>query len=110
MVLNLDELINGLPESWLPLLLDNTTHLEDISKQLNDISLKLNPLEIYPKSEDIFNAFRFKPLDEIRVVIIGQDCYHGPNQATGLCFAVNNEITLNEIQSLLKNSLQPKVC
>jgi len=41
---------------------------------------------IYPPSGDIFNAFAFTPLEDVRVVILGQDPYHGPGQANGLCF------------------------
>jgi uracil-DNA glycosylase len=43
---------------------------------------------IFPKVTDIFNAFELTPLDKVKVVIIGQDPYHGPNQAHGLCFSV----------------------
>lgn len=43
---------------------------------------------IYPSSQDIFNAFEFTPLDQVKVVIIGQDPYHGEGQAHGLCFSV----------------------
>ncbi|CAH0541254.1 uracil-DNA glycosylase [Vibrio marisflavi] len=43
---------------------------------------------IYPKSTDVFNAFRSTPFEQVKVVILGQDPYHGPNQAHGLCFSV----------------------
>lgn len=43
---------------------------------------------IYPKGSDIFNAFQLTPIDQVKVVILGQDPYHGPNQAHGLCFSV----------------------
>jgi len=43
---------------------------------------------IYPPSKLIFNAFNSTPLDQVKVVILGQDPYHGPNQAHGLCFSV----------------------
>lgn len=43
---------------------------------------------IYPKSNDVFNAFRFTTFESVKVVIIGQDPYHGPNQAHGLAFSV----------------------
>lgn len=43
---------------------------------------------IYPASQDIFNAFEFTPLDQVKVVILGQDPYHGEGQAHGLCFSV----------------------
>lgn len=43
---------------------------------------------VYPPKEDVFNAFRFTELADVKVVILGQDPYHGPNQAHGLCFSV----------------------
>lgn len=43
---------------------------------------------IYPKGSDIFNAFNTTPIDKVKVVILGQDPYHGPGQAHGLCFSV----------------------
>ncbi|WP_027966739.1 uracil-DNA glycosylase [Halomonas halocynthiae] len=43
---------------------------------------------IYPHSSEWFRAFELTPLDDVRVVILGQDPYHGPNQAHGLCFSV----------------------
>ncbi len=43
---------------------------------------------IYPKAKNIFNAFNLCPVDSVRVVIIGQDPYHEPGQAMGLCFSV----------------------
>lgn len=43
---------------------------------------------IYPRGSNIFRAFDKCPLDRLKVVIIGQDPYHGPNQAHGLCFSV----------------------
>ncbi|WP_026777941.1 uracil-DNA glycosylase [Polaribacter sp. Hel_I_88] len=46
----------------------------------------------YPKGSDIFAAFDFCSLDDLKVVIIGQDPYHGPNQANGLCFSVKDGI------------------
>jgi uracil-DNA glycosylase len=46
----------------------------------------------YPKGNQIFSAFDHCHFDEVKVVIIGQDPYHGPNQANGLCFSVNDGI------------------
>lgn len=43
---------------------------------------------IYPPAKDVFNAFRFTEFNDVKVVILGQDPYHGPNQAHGLCFSV----------------------
>ncbi|MGC6285377.1 MAG: uracil-DNA glycosylase [Polaribacter sp.] len=46
----------------------------------------------YPKGSKIFSAFDFCKLDDLKVVILGQDPYHGPNQANGLCFSVYDGI------------------
>ncbi|TPV56799.1 uracil-DNA glycosylase [Aestuariibacter sp. GS-14] len=43
---------------------------------------------IYPPASDVFNALTLTPLEEVKVVILGQDPYHGPGQAHGLCFSV----------------------
>ncbi len=48
--------------------------------------------KIYPKSTDIFNAFKYTPFDNVKVVILGQDPYHGAGQAHGLCFSVQEGI------------------
>jgi len=47
----------------------------------------------YPKGADIFAAFDYCSFDDVKVVILGQDPYHGPNQANGLCFSVKDGIT-----------------
>ena len=47
---------------------------------------------VYPPGKLIFNAFNLCPFDNVKVVIIGQDPYHGPGQAHGLCFSVNDGI------------------
>lgn len=46
--------------------------------------------KIYPPAKLIFNAFNQCPFDQVKVVILGQDPYHGPGQAHGLCFSVND--------------------
>lgn len=43
---------------------------------------------IFPPADDVFNAFHLTPLKDVKVVILGQDPYHGENQAHGLCFSV----------------------
>lgn len=47
---------------------------------------------IYPPGKLIFNAFNLCPFHKVKVVLIGQDPYHGPGQAQGLCFSVNDGI------------------
>jgi len=48
--------------------------------------------QCFPPGKDIFNAFNFCGFNAVKVVIIGQDPYHGPNQANGLCFSVKDGI------------------
>ncbi|MFA6533413.1 MAG: uracil-DNA glycosylase [Patescibacteria group bacterium] len=50
--------------------------------------------KVYPPAKNIFRAFDLCPLDKVKVVIIGQDPYHGEDQANGLSFAVNDGVTL----------------
>ena len=47
---------------------------------------------IYPPGPDIFNAFNLTPFERVKVVILGQDPYHGPDQAHGLCFSVQKGV------------------
>ena len=49
---------------------------------------------IYPPADDIFNAFHMTPLHEVKVVILGQDPYHGDGQAHGLCFSVKPDVEI----------------
>ncbi len=49
---------------------------------------------IYPPADDIFNAFHFTQLEEVKVVILGQDPYHEPGQAHGLCFSVKPQVPI----------------
>ena len=49
---------------------------------------------IYPAAKNIFNAFNLCPLNQVKVVIIGQDPYHEPGQAHGLCFSVEKGVDL----------------
>ena len=66
---------------------------------------------VYPAPKNIFRAFDLCPFDKVKVVILGQDPYHGPGQANGLCFAVGEGLALppslqniyKELQSDLNN-------
>lgn len=64
---------------------------------------------VYPQEEDFFNAFNLTPFDKVRVVILGQDPYHGDGQAMGLCFSVKPGIkpprSLNRIYKELHADL-----
>lgn len=60
-------------------------------------------LHIYPRQEHIFRCFNYFNIHETKVVILGQDPYHGPEQAIGLCFGVNNT---QKIPPSLRNILK----
>lgn len=53
---------------------------------------RMNPSTTFPPPAQIFAAFDSCPFDKVKVVILGQDPYHGPGQANGLCFSVNRGI------------------
>ena len=65
---------------------------KDYFKNLTDFvrAEYLSGKTIYPAAKNIFNAFNLCPIDDVRVVIIGQDPYHEPGQAHGLCFSVES--------------------
>lgn len=58
------------------------------------VSQEYRTRTIYPPAEDIFNAFHFTPLDQVKVVILGQDPYHEPGQAQGLAFSVPDGVKI----------------
>ncbi len=62
-------------------------------RQLTDfVREEYGKYTVYPPGKLIFNAFNLCPFDKVKVVIIGQDPYHGPGQAHGLCFSVNEGV------------------
>lgn len=82
-----------LKDTWIKIINDfNITALNKTYDILNIINTKKE--QIYPAYKNIFKCFNYCDISEIKVVIIGQDPYHGHNQATGLAFAVNNNIPI----------------
>ena len=65
---------------------------EYFTNLMNFIKNEYKTKTIYPKQNEVFNAFRYTDFNNVKVVIIGQDPYHGPNQAEGLSFSVSNEV------------------
>ena len=64
--------------------------LKPIRKKISEVSSKKKT--IYPSSKDIFRAFELTPFENVKIIILGQDPYHGSNQANGLAFSVNSEV------------------
>ena len=79
--------------------IESYPHFDQLSSFINDNSY-------YPSKKDVFRCFN---IDQIKVVILGQDPYHGPNQAIGLAFGVNDHIknppSLKNIEKELKQDL-----
>lgn len=59
-----------------------------------DLRHQYTTTTVYPPAKNIFRAFDLCPLDKVKVVIVGQDPYHGPRQANGLSFSVNDGVAL----------------
>ena len=80
--------------SWLNLL--QSEFEQPYMQKLSDFlrNEKAQGKTIYPAGNDIFNALNTTPLDQVRVVILGQDPYHGPDQAHGLSFSVPKGIRI----------------
>jgi len=78
-------------ESWKNILQSefDKTYFKELSDFVKSEYVKH---KCYPKVEDIFAAFNFCSFHDLKVVILGQDPYHGPNQANGLCFSVKDGI------------------
>ena len=82
--------ING---DWLEALKDEFK--KDYYKQLFEkVNEEYRTRLIFPPANDTFNAFHLTPLKDVKVVILGQDPYHGNNQAHGLCFSVKPEVEI----------------
>ncbi len=78
--------------SWKPLLASEFE--KPYFTQLAEyVRTEYQKFRCYPRGSEIFSAFSECPLERVKVVILGQDPYHGPNQANGLCFSVRDGIT-----------------
>ena len=74
------------------LLLKEEFNKDYFKKLMEFIKQEYKEKTIYPKQTEVFNAFRYTDFDNVKVVILGQDPYHGPNQAEGLSFSVSDEV------------------
>ena len=80
-------------ESWKKRLADEFE--KDYFKQLTDfVKQEYRQGTVYPPGPYMFNAFEHCPFDKVKVVILGQDPYHEPGQAHGLCFSVKPEVEI----------------
>jgi uracil-DNA glycosylase len=82
-----------LHNDWQPVLVEEFTkpYYEELREFLKD---EYRTHTIYPDAHDIFNALRYTGYEQTKVVILGQDPYHGPNQAHGLSFSVQKGVRI----------------
>uniref|UniRef100_A0A6C0B557 Uracil-DNA glycosylase-like domain-containing protein n=1 Tax=viral metagenome TaxID=1070528 RepID=A0A6C0B557_9ZZZZ len=95
--------------NWNDFFKSNQKELKKIQSQLKEREIKHTGVKFFPTSDKIFRAFELCDLDKTKVVIIGQDCYHSPNQSNGLCFSVDKGVkhppSLRNIIKEMKNDL-----
>ena len=99
----------NIDSTWKTVLVDEFT--KDYFTELrNKVRIEYKSNVIYPHPTKIFNAFSLTPFNKVKVVVIGQDPYHGENQAHGLSFSVENGVkippSLNNIFKELKSDLK----
>lgn len=80
-------------ESWKERL-STEFEKEYFKKLVEFVKEQYNSKTIYPPPGMIFSAFEYCPFEKVKVVILGQDPYHGRGQANGLCFSVNDDIPI----------------
>ena len=86
-------MISNLDDTWKQTLLKEFG--EDCFNDLDNFLVQeKNKYQIFPSEKLIFSAFNFTSLDQIKVVILGQDPYHGAGQANGFCFSVNDGVRM----------------
>lgn len=76
------------------IVLDDVLRSEWFIELINSVKKEYNVKTIFPLKEDIFNAFIYTPFSSVKVVILGQDPYHGEHEAHGLSFSVKKGISM----------------
>ena len=93
--------------------LENEFNKEYFQELVSFVKSEYSRYKVYPKGKQIFSAFDHCNFDNLKVVIIGQDPYHGEGQANGLCFSVNEGVmkppSLVNIFKEIKNDLGKEI-
>lgn len=106
---NSDSLMNiTLTNNWAPIL-SKEFHM-DYFHDLSEFLIKeYSTTKVFPPKDDLFNALKYTDYNDVKVVILGQDPYHGENQSHGLSFSVNHNVkvppSLRNIFKELNNDL-----
>lgn len=96
-------------------LVDQETNKAYWPKLLSFLDREAKHYAVYPAPENVFRAFLATSYNDVRVVIVGQDPYHGPCEANGLCFAVNEGVVtppslINILAEVAKQTGRPAPC
>jgi uracil-DNA glycosylase len=96
-------------DSWKEILKEEfeKPYFEQLSKFVKDEYLKN---KVYPHPKNIFRAFYLCPFNDVKVVILGQDPYHGAGQANGLCFAVSENISIPPSLQNIYKEIESDLC
>lgn len=107
--MNIDNVIHGIEEGWKQALGSefNKEYFIDLKSNL---FIERNTYTVFPHEKNIFSALNLTPFNDVKVIIIGQDPYHGTGQANGLCFSVAENIShppsLKNIFKEIQNDLK----
>ena len=82
-------MIEQLPAGWQAIL-DAEIHKPSFADLAQFVDRERSAYTVYPPEHDVFNAFHLTPYDAVKVLLLGQDPYHGEGQAHGLCFSVRS--------------------
>src|SRR3989344_3724394 len=96
-------------ESWKKVLLDEFGK-EYFTMLRGFVKGEYQHAIVYPAPKNIFRAFELCPFDKVEVVILGQDPYHGPKQANGLCFAVSEGVALPPSLQNIYKEIESDLC
>lgn len=90
--MNIDNAIKGIEDGWKQALASefNNEYFKELKSTL---LIENKTTTIFPSEKDIFSAFNLTPFHDVKVIIIGQDPYHGIDQANGLCFSVSESLS-----------------
>ena len=90
--MNIDNVIHVIEEGWKQAL-DSEFNKEYFIDLKSNLLIERNTYTVFPYEKDLFSALNLTPFNDVKVIIIGQDPYHGTGQANGLCFSVAENIS-----------------
>ncbi len=107
-------MLNNIDNSWKIIFDEYNKNYKENSLEKILIKLEVNlkvedkdkDYNVFPKIDNIFRCFTYFSFNETKIVILGQDPYHSPNQATGLCFGIEKDVPVPPSLRNIKKELQ----